>query len=280
MTETPLLVGIDVEDPRDDMVNGERFPPRVPQLVDTYLTFLRRYDAHATFFIVGKVARRHPEMVRSIVAGGHEVACHSDAHIPLERQDRAALREDLLRNLDALHSAGASEVRGYRAPCFSLVAATAWSYEVLAELGFLYSSSVLPARNPRYGWPGFGSDARLCSNVVELPVTLHPHRLLPVPMGGVYFRALPGPILRHGLKRRRRQSRPVLTYLHPYDMDEGQGFAHPSFRPWSPYGLLMRANRGAVLPRLEMAHRLGFRFEPYGPFAQAQRDLLASGAPQ
>jgi polysaccharide deacetylase family protein (PEP-CTERM system associated) len=243
-------------------------------LVETYLEFLAARSARGTFFVVGDVARRHPELVRRIAGAGHELGCHSDTHMPLERHDKASFREDLLRNLDALAEAGATEVRGYRAPCFSLTARTQWTYEVLAELGFTYSSSVLPARSPLYGWPGFGSAPRLIEGVVELPVSLVPLRLLPVPVGGVYFRVLPLPLLRWALRRRRACGEPVLGYHHPYDIDTEQLFTHAGFRRGGLYDRLMRANRRAVLPRLEMAGRMGFAFEAYGLHAARIRPAL------
>lgn len=266
--KTPYLFSVDVEDPRLDLPDGETLPARVPALIDSYLDFLRRNDGKGTFFFVGEVARRHRDLVGRIAAEGHEIGCHSDSHVPLDRLGQARFRDDVLRNLDALRAAGAAEVSGYRAPCFSLTAETGWAYEMLAGLGFAYSSSVLPARSPLYGHPGFGTGPRLIEDVVELPVTLLPFRILPVPIGGLYFRVLPRPILRRALATHRRRGEAVASYHHPYDIDTEQSFTHSGFRRWSPFDLLMRANRGAVLPRLEMTASLGFSFAAYGPHAR------------
>jgi polysaccharide deacetylase family protein (PEP-CTERM system associated) len=275
--ETPFLFSVDVEDPRLDLADGERLPERVPELIDAYLDLLRRHEAKGSFFVVGEVARRHPEMVARIAAEGHELGCHSDTHVPLSRLGQARFRDDLLRNLDALRAAGADRVDGYRAPCFSMTAQTGWAYSTLSELGFTYSSSVLPARSPLYGNPSFGAGPRLIDGVVELPVTLLPFRLLPVPIGGLYFRVLPRPILRRALAIRRRRGETVASYHHPYDIDTEQSFTHAGFRRWGVFDLLMRANRGSVLPRLEMARSLGFAFAPYGPYAQRVGDRLRAG---
>lgn len=276
MTATPYLFSVDVEDPRTGLPGGDALPPRVPEMVDLYLQFLERHSAKGTFFVVGEVARRHPELVRRIAAAGHELGCHSDIHVPLDRQDRSGLREDLLRNLDALAQSGA--VRGYRAPCFSLTGKTRWAYDVLAELGFAYSSSVLPGPSPLYGWAGFGPGPRMVGDIVELPVTLLSNRLLPLPIGGLYFRTLPRPLLRWGLAQRRSRGEPVLGYHHPYDADSEQSFTHAGFRRGGLYDRLMRSNRGAVLPRLEMVGRMGFAFAPYGPYAAALRETLPGPA--
>jgi polysaccharide deacetylase family protein (PEP-CTERM system associated) len=272
--ETPFLFSVDVEDPRLELADGERLPARVPALIDTYLDFLRRHQAKGTFFVVGEVARRHKEAIARIAAEGHELGCHSDAHVPLDRLGRAAFGDDLRRNLDSLRAAGAERIEGYRAPCFSLTAGTGWAYEILAELGFAYSSSVLPARSPLYGDPSFGAGPRLIDGVVELPVTLHPFRLLPVPIGGLYFRVVPRPILRRALARRLSRREAVASYHHPYDIDTEQSFTHAGFRRWGAFDLLMRANRGAVLPRLEMVRSLGFAFAPYGPHARRVGEAL------
>ncbi|HYI41350.1 MAG TPA: polysaccharide deacetylase family protein [Allosphingosinicella sp.] len=266
--EPEFLFSVDVEDPRLELQAGERLAARVPALVDTYLDFLARHRAKGTFFVVGEMARRHPEMVGRLVAQGHEIGCHSDRHVPLDRLGQAAFGDDLRRNLDALRAAGADSIHGYRAPCFSITAETGWAYEKLAELGFAYSSSVLPARSPLYGNPAFGTGPRLIEGVVELPVTLLPFRILPVPIGGLYFRVLPRPLLRRALARRRALGDAVASYHHPYDIDTEQKFTHAGFRRWGAFDLLMRANRGAVLPRLEMARSLGFAFAPYGPHAR------------
>ncbi|HYE29547.1 MAG TPA: polysaccharide deacetylase family protein [Allosphingosinicella sp.] len=274
--EATFLFSVDVEDPRLGLMGGERLPARVPALVETYLEFLRRRGEKGSFFVVGEVARRHPEAVRAIAAEGHEIGCHSDSHVPLDRTGRARFRDDLRSNLDALRSAGAGEVAGYRAPCFSMTGETGWAYEILAELGFAYSSSVLPARSPLYGFAGFGAEPRLIDGIVELPVTLLPFRWLPVPVGGLYFRVLPRLLLRRALATLRRRGSTVASYHHPYDIDREQLFTHAGFRRGSPFDLLMRANRGDVLPRLEMARSLGFRFAPYGPHARRIGEALGA----
>lgn len=275
---TPFLFSVDVEDLRMRAPGGGRHPERVSGPTLRYLEFLRRHQARGTFFVVGDVARAQPELVRRIVAEGHEIACHSDGHVPLDRQTPAAFREDLCRNLEALRRAGAGEVQGYRAPCFSLVEGTRWAYAVLAELGISWSSSVLPARSPLYGWPGFGARPRMVDGVLEMPVTVGPYAPVPV-AGGVYFRVLPRALVRRALRARQRAGEAVPGYLHPYDADtDPPHFPHPDFSRWSPLGWLMHANRGAVLERLEMVARLGFAFQPYGRHADALRATLSPPA--
>jgi polysaccharide deacetylase family protein (PEP-CTERM system associated) len=267
------LFGVDLEDPRFIVPGGENRPPRLPELTEPYLGFLRRHRAKATFFIVGDVARAYPDFVRALVGEGHEIACHSDRHLPLTSQDRAAFRGDVLNCLDALAAADAEGVRGYRAPSFSLTAETRWAHDVLGDLGFLYSSSVLPARNPHFGWPGFGTAPRLVSGVVEMPMTLVHPRLLPLPLGGgVYFRVLPKPLLRRAFAAHRGKA-PVTGYLHPADIDvDSEPVRYPGVGRAGNW--LLRQGRGGVMARLDMVAKLGFSFEPYGPEAERLRAQL------
>jgi polysaccharide deacetylase family protein (PEP-CTERM system associated) len=261
----PYLFSVDLEDVRTMFPGGERFRPRVPAMAERLLRALESHRARGTFFVVGSVARAYPALVREIAEAGHEIACHTDAHLPLDRMDAAALRDDLRRNVDALLAAGTPLPRGFRAPLFSLTERTAWAYEVLAELGFAYSSSVLPAANPLHGWPGFGSGPRRMAGVLELPMTVLPAGPLRVPFGGgVYFRALPWPVVWWAFRWHRRRGLPVLGYLHPYDVDEEQErFMHPGIGGNRAYNALLYHNRGAVFPRLERVRAMGFRWISY-----------------
>lgn len=277
---TKFLFSVDVEDPYGGAPDGRDAPARVPQLVGRYLDFLRGHRAKATFFVVGEVARRHPELVRALADEGHEIGCHSDQHVTLDRLDRAGFREDAIRNLEALREAGAGRVTGYRAPCFSLTARTRWAHGVLADLGFLYSSSVLPAPSPLYGWGGFGRGPRAVEGGLwEIPVTILSFPMPPVPFaGGVYFRALPRWLVRVGLRAASRDGRPVVGYFHPHDIDTAQ--PRPAFAGFSRGALfdrLMHSNRDQVLDRLDMATRAGFEFAPFGPYAEALRAGIAHG---
>src|SRR5262249_22354041 len=174
MRETPpFLFSLDLEDVRTMIPGGERYAERVPLLVARYAELLARHGLHCTIFTVGDVARRYPFLVRDLAAAGHEIACHGSNHVPLARLDPAAFRSDLRRNLDELAATGAGPVSGFRAPVYSLTPRTAWAWEVLAEQGLRYSSSVLPARHPLHGWPGHARGAtRTASGVWEIPFSL------------------------------------------------------------------------------------------------------------
>jgi polysaccharide deacetylase family protein (PEP-CTERM system associated) len=251
----PFLFSVDVEDVRVMVPDGARFVPRVPELTVRYLDWLDARHARATFFVVGDVARAHPDLVREILRRGHEVACHSDRHVPLTKQTVDEFRRDVETALGALAACGADRVTGYRAPTCSLTRATQWAHDALAQMGFTYSSSVLPAKNPLFGWPEFGERARrLSCGIVEIPITLASFGPLRCPFAaGVYFRVLPLPWIAHAF-RRAISAGAVVGYFHPYDIDaEQEHFMHPGLDGSRFYNWLMYRNRRTVFSRLDRA---------------------------
>ena len=271
MCVSSLLLSVDLEDVRDWVENGKRYREGVPANTRNYLEHFKRWGVKATFFVVGEVARRYPHLIGEILEAGHELACHGDVHLQLDKLSPQEFRTDIERNLAALENAGGKGIVGFRAPTFSLTARTAWAHAVLADLGFSYSSSVLPAQNPLYGWPEFGKDARkTAGGLWELPVTLHGIPGLPVPMaGGVYFRVLPFLLSRWAIARSIGKGRPVVTYFHPYDIDTGQErFMHPDLGGKKHLNMLMYIGRAKVLGRLDILHR-SFPFQAYGDYVKA-----------
>ena len=265
-----FLFSVDLEDVRTMIPDGLRYAERVPEMTLRYLDLLDASHKRCTFFTVGNVARAYPDLIREISARGHEVACHSSEHLPLDRQDRDSLRRDVERNVEDLARAGATELLGFRAPIFSLTSETCWAHEVLAEAGFRYSSSILPVSTPLYGWPEFGtSPRRTASGVWELPITSTQLPGFNVPfVGGIYFRLLPFALVRHLSRRCIASGAPLVGYLHPYDIDTDQErFMHPELDDNRLYNALMYVNRRRVLPRLE---RL-FSWAPVMPY----RDFVA-----
>jgi polysaccharide deacetylase family protein (PEP-CTERM system associated) len=256
---TCLLPSIDLEDVRDWVDDGLNYTERVPANTRSYLEFFRSLDVKATFFIVGQVARRYPDLIKKIIDEGHEIACHGDTHIQLDKLTARSFRDDLERNIQSLVDVGGKDIIGFRAPTFSLVSRTSWAYDVLSDLGIRYSSSVLPARNPLYGWPEFGTEPRIVENKIwEIPITLHPFPGLRVPvMGGVYFRVIPFILTRLSVWFFVRKKEAVGTYLHPYDIDTRQEhFMHPDLGGKKYLNALMYINRGKVLKRLGVLHGL------------------------
>jgi len=262
------LFSIDLEDVRFQMEGGRRYAERVPANTRRYLEWLKARSLRCTFFAAGDVAEAYPGLIREILDEGHEIGCHTSRHVPLDRQTPAEFRADIEANVAALRSAGAKDIRGFRAPIFSLVEKTAWAYRILRELGFAYSSSVLPAKNPFYGWPEFGPDPKRVEGIWELPMTVARFGPYVVPpAGGVYFRVLPRPFVMRAAAKARRSGRPLLGYSHPYDIDNSQErFMHPDIDDSRFYNFLMYYNRKSVFPRLEAILKKGFRIVPYAEY--------------
>lgn len=258
---------------------GDRLAERVPSSTDRFLRFLADRGARCTFFTTGDVARRYPSLVRDIAEQGHEVACHSSDHASLHEHDPESFRADVLRCQEDFGSAGVPPAVGFRAPCGSLTRKTAWAYDVLSELGFVYSTSVVAANNPLYGWPEFGPD-RPCrrGGLWELPMSLPGVPGLNVPfMGGVYFRVLPYPLVRRWFLRRPAACGPIVGYLHPYDIDpDGERIQFPELKGNRLFNWLMTLNRGGVFERLEKLVETGVTIMPYAEYVQR---YLEAGEP-
>jgi polysaccharide deacetylase family protein (PEP-CTERM system associated) len=268
-----LLLSIDLEDVRDWVKDGHRYRDAVVDNTRRYLDCFQSWRVKATFFVVGEVARRYPRLIGEIAEAGHELACHGDHHFQLDKLTPREFRADLTANLAALADAGGSDIRGFRAPTFSLTKKTAWAHEVLADLGFTYSSSVLPARSPLYGWPEFGEKEQMtASGLWELPVTLSQLPGLRVPIaGGVYFRVLPFFLSRWAIGRSIGAGRPVVTYFHPYDIDTQQErFMHPDLGEKRHLNMLMYIGRAKVLDRLAVLHR-SYPFQSYADYVNLLR---------
>lgn len=265
-----FLFSVDLEDVRHRMPDGERYEARVPLMTERYLQFLERRHMKATFFIVGDVAKKYPQLVKEIVQAGHEVGCHTHSHIPLTEQTKETFRADMDENMEHLFNAGVAALYGFRAPVFSLTEKTQWAYEVLIELGFVYSSSVLPAKNPLHGWEKFGREFKLLQNSIwELPITLYPKYFSLPCAGGVYLRMLPFWLTQRAFEYYGNRGIPVLSYFHPYDIDhEEKPFMFPDANGNRIFNQLMYINRKSVLGKLEKIIEAGWEIIPYHEYVK------------
>ena len=208
-----------------DRASWDTIPCRVEANMDRILGSFSRAATRATFFTLGWVADRHPALIRRIVAEGHELASHGYGHQLVHELTPAQFRDDLLRAKASLEDAGGTRVTGYRAPTFSIGPRNPWAYDVLAETGHRYSSSIYPVRHDLYGVP----DAprfpyRAPSGLLEIPMTTLPlaGRNLPI-SGGGYFRLMPYALFRTLLRRFHAQDhRPGVFYFHPWEIDPAQ----------------------------------------------------------
>lgn len=233
-TQRPHALTVDVEDyfqvqafadaiPR---ASWAEIPRRVEANVDQLLQLLDIHQATATFFTLGWIAERHPEMIRRIAAGGHELASHGYDHTRADELTAAQFREDVHRSKIAIEHIAGDAVIGYRAPTFSIGSRNRWAYRVLEEEGYRYSSSVYPIRHDLYGdtnaprVPFRPNDTTLW----EIPLTTR--RLLGqnIPCaGGGYFRLLPYALWRRNLTYlSAKAAAPCIFYFHPWEIDATQ----------------------------------------------------------
>ncbi|MEM6673002.1 MAG: XrtA system polysaccharide deacetylase [Planctomycetota bacterium] len=203
-------------------------PSRLDVGMDALLELLERRGARATMFFLGWVAARRPDLVRRCHEAGHEIASHGWEHEFLWDLDGPdGFREHLARTEEAIEAAGVPRPLGFRASTFTLTRRTFWAFDVLAERGYLYDSSVHPVRHPTYGIPDFEPGISTVDtphgSVVEFPVTTFPVGSKNLPIGGGgYFRLLPGRVHRAAISRVTKLGRPVALYLHPWEFDPGQ----------------------------------------------------------
>lgn len=198
---------------------------RVERNVGRILGLLDGAGAKATFFTLGWIAERHPRVVREILSGGHELASHGYAHQRASEQTPEDFLYDIRKAKAILEDLGGVEVRGYRAPSFSVGAANLWAMECIGEAGYRYSSSIYPIRHDHYGMPKAPRFAfRACEGVLELPVTTVRLWDSNWPAGGGgYFRLLPYRVSRWCIRRVNRVDRqPAVFYFHPWELDPGQ----------------------------------------------------------
>lgn len=183
------------------------------------LNLLKKYNAKATFFVLGEVANKYPELIKEIHQAGHEIASHGYTHSPLEKLSEKEFESEIVLSKEILKKITGRDPIGFRAPYFSLNENTKWVLNVLEKQGFKYDSSVFPLKTPLYGIKNAPlSPYKISEKILEIPVTVLKSRLLRIPVaGGIYFRLLPNRIFFGALKSISQKRIPVL-YFHPYDL--------------------------------------------------------------
>ncbi len=204
----------------------DRYPSRVVANTDRILRLLAGYDVHATFFILGWVADRYPDLVKQIATSGHEVATHGYWHELVYRQTANEFAADLCQSLDAIGRAfNGLPPAGYRAPAFSITKQSLWALDVLREHSITYDSSIFPlAAHDRYGINNANRFANKTDNGLwEFPVsTIRLGKQNWPVAGGGYFRLSPLWITRQAIRHLNGQGHPAIIYLHPWEFDPDQ----------------------------------------------------------
>jgi len=233
----PNALTVDVEDyfhvsalaPSIDRGSWGSRESRVVGNTHRLLDLFGQFGVRGTFFVLGWVAERHPQLVKDIAGAGHEVACHGFSHRLVYEQSPEEFREETLRSKRLLEDTMGAAVLGYRAASYSIVRRSLWALDILAEAGFAYDSSIFPVHHDRYGIPDAERNPHRMATpggrwIVEWPLAVASVLGFRLPVaGGGYFRLLPYALSRWGLASiNRRDRRPFIFYLHPWEIDPGQ----------------------------------------------------------
>lgn len=204
-----------------------KWPSRVERNTDALLEMFAAQGVKATFFTLGWIGERFPDLVRRIVGQGHELGCHGYEHIKVVRQSREQFREDIRRAKGILEEVAGVPLSGYRAASFSIGSGTLWALEEIEAAGFEYSSSIYPVSHDHYGMPDaprFPFRPANTRALTEIPLSTarFAHRNWPAGGGG-YFRLFPYALSRALIRGiNEGEARSANFYLHPWEIDPGQ----------------------------------------------------------
>ncbi len=248
----------------------DAMPSCVERSTMELLDILDRTETRATVFVLGWIARKQPNLVRHIADRGHEIACHSDRHRRVSTLTPHEFLEDTRIALEAIQNATGSRIQGYRAPSFSITGGTEWAFDILAELGFTYDSSVYPVYHPTYGnpnamrFPYYVADCKL----LEIPVATWRLGGFNLPVGGgAYLRLLPERYIHAGLRAINEVDRePATLYVHPWEIDPIQ----PRLKLKTLSQLRQTVGLHAMAGRLERLLSL----EKFAPMEQVYAHLI------
>jgi polysaccharide deacetylase family protein (PEP-CTERM system associated) len=253
----------------------ENYAFRVEEPTIRLLDILDSYRVKGTFFVLGWLAERNPDLVKKIFDAGHEIASHGYEHTMVTKMTPEEFRKDIRKSKNILENIIDTVVLGYRAPTFSIVKKTEWAYPILLEEGFRYSSSVFPVRHDRYGWPDFGVEPKKVVSSVEgdfweVPLSVGFIGPMKVPFGGGgYLRSYPFFLTKALFRTLARKGKPAVIYIHPWELDRNQPVVQAPFMRRLRHhlgipkmdrkltNLLQRMQFGTVAQLLE-ANRNGF----------------------
>jgi polysaccharide deacetylase family protein (PEP-CTERM system associated) len=226
---------VDVEDyfqvsafePYITKAQWDSLPHRVESNTDKILDLFADKGIKATFFTLGWVAERYPELVKRIVAEGHELACHGYEHIRVTEQSPEQFRADVAKSKKILEALSGKAVNGYRAASYSINASNLWALDILQEEGFHYSSSIYPVKHDLYGMPDaprFMYEPLVGHSFKEIPITTLRFGDTNRPCGGGgFFRFYPYVVSKWALKHVNNKERQAgIFYFHPWEMDPEQ----------------------------------------------------------
>lgn len=212
---------VDLEDPT------EKYEPDGRYVIMTrrILAMCDQLKCRATFFAIGRIAQGAPLLLQEIASKGHEIAYHSHNHVPLTEEDPKRFACESAEDKDRFEQLTGCAVIGFRAPRFSLTPKSLWAVDVLGDLGFRYSSSIMPTNISLFGFPNASRLPSIWHNgLIELPLPVADLGPLRVPyLGGIYLYAMPEFLTSYWISKAKPQEL-LWTYTHPYDFDREEKF--------------------------------------------------------
>ncbi len=212
-----------------DPKSWEDFESRSGRSIDRILRLFQKYETRGTFYILGWIAERQPDMVRKIAAAGHEIGCHGFGHQRIHRQTPDQFRQDVMRSRNRLAELAGKPIHCYRAPSFSITKETLWALDVLAEEEFTIDSSIFPVRHDLYGMPGgrrfpHWENTPGGNRLFEFPPsTIRLANNNWPAAGGGYLRLFPYRFTRWAIRHLNdREKQPAMVYFHPWELDPSQ----------------------------------------------------------
>lgn len=213
-------------DPYVERDKWDSFPGRVESNVDRILEIFDQHRVKATFFTLGWIAQKYPEMTRRIVEQGHELASHGWEHIRVIHQTREQFKVDVRRTKDFLEDISGVGISGYRAASYSINETNLWAHEILVEEGYQYSSSIAPFKHDLYGIPDAPRfmHERVDGRLIEIPVSTVRLGGKNLPCGGGgWFRLYPYALSRWAINRvNSKDKEACVFYFHPWEIDADQ----------------------------------------------------------
>lgn len=227
------IMSVDLEDYYCDLKfeKWNLYEDRVIENTNKILDLFEKFNVKATFFTLGYIAEKFPELVKEIDHRGHEIASHGYSHQDIRKISKEQFEMDLKKSLDILEKITGKKVLGFRAPYFSIDKKSFWAMEILSKY-FKYDSSIFPVKTPLYGVPNAPrtiyklniSNPEIKddkSKLVELPLATHRIPIIGnIPIaGGFHLRFLPYQYIRYGLNRINKENNSFVFYIHPKDLD-------------------------------------------------------------
>jgi polysaccharide deacetylase family protein (PEP-CTERM system associated) len=250
----------------------ERWPSRIERNTQRILGILDHANVHATFFVLGWIAERFPELVKTIHSQGHEIGSHGRMHRMIQNLSQDEFAEDLAASMRSIEAITGEPVRLYRAPSFSITPRTLWAIDLLRDAGIRCDSSVFPIHHDRYGFPQAPLNPyQIAPDMWEFPMTVLDKWGVRLPAGGGgYLRIYPYSLTRWALSNVNDSGRPVIVYVHPWELDSDQ--------PRVSVSLTRRFRHYYNLGRTEERLRYLLGDFTFGPLSQALQGWRSQNA--